>query len=447
MPLSPVRARTPPSGFTLGWCGQLLGSFLVSPLTLWWILFYVKTQVDKRIYTCIRLFLPKPDNPDAYSIKGALEDELDNDTIPGLGFIKNSDGSATLEGTLMEELKKDVLRLFDGVWKLVNISKCEDCKEHEEEASTNFQGISLFPLQSANSLIHSAADRHSLLTIGISPRPATPRPSGHDSPLIDLQDENHDPASDNSHLPQHRLAGAVSPSHTPSSSPVPPPDPETVVPPSPTNNTPTDTLQPSNHLSNGQLSDDLSHRNNNQPQAMTEQICPQRRETSTYHRTLITTVSRFPPQKNRPIDLLPPGGPRHRVTALTAHLADAMGSHISTHLADILFFPLETLFIRSVARNFLSLPLLSSSSPLAASSLFLVPVHAPAVADRLRAEVFPLETWFGAGLRGGRSRMMDYAGRLALCTGLEVGLGYVVWQVGAGLVWWLGVKVFEWHLL
>lgn len=144
MPLSPIRARTPPSGFSLGWCGQLVGSFLVSPLPLWWILFYVKTQVDKRLYACMRLFLPKPDNPDTYSMEGALEDELDNDTIPGLGFIKNSDGSATPEGTLMEELKKDVLRLCDGVWKLVNFSKWGECKEHEEEDSTNFQGISLF---------------------------------------------------------------------------------------------------------------------------------------------------------------------------------------------------------------------------------------------------------------------------------------------------------------
>lgn len=161
---------------------------------------------------------------------------------------------------------------------------------------------------------------------------------------------------------------------------------------------------------------------------------------------LLTTFSPFPPQHNQSTNLSPPGGPSHRVTALTAHLADAMGSHISTHLADILFLPLEALFIRSVARNFLSSPL-RSSSHLASSSPFLAPPHASAVADNLRAEVFPLETWFGAGLRGGRSRMMDYAGRLALCAGLEVGLGYVVWQLGAGLVWCLGAKFFEWHLL
>lgn len=127
-----------------------------------------------------------------------------------------------------------------------------------------------------------------------------------------------------------------------------------------------------------------------------------------------------------------------------------MGAHISTHLADILFFPLEALFIRSVARNFLSSPLLSSpnnlvslSSPFQASS----PRNSAAAAAMLRAEVFPSGTWFGAGLGGGKSRMMDYAGRLALCTGLEFGLGYVVWQVGAGVVWWLGARFFEWHLL
>ena len=43
--------------------------------------------------------------------------------------------------------------------------------------------------------------------------------------------------------------------------------------------------------------------------------------------------------------------------------------------------------------------------------------------------------------------MIDYAGRLALCAGLEMGMGFAVWQLGAEVVWWLGAKVFEWHLL
>lgn len=143
MPLSSVAARTPPSGFSLGWYGQFLGSLIVSPLTLWWILFYGKIQVDKRLYACMRLVLPKPDNPDSCSVKGALDDELDNDTIPGLGFIKNYDESAAREGTLVEELKTDVLDLCSGLWKLVNISKWGENREHEEEEFADLQGISL----------------------------------------------------------------------------------------------------------------------------------------------------------------------------------------------------------------------------------------------------------------------------------------------------------------
>ncbi|MCJ1261404.1 hypothetical protein MMC22_001268 [Lobaria immixta] len=408
MSLSPVRARRISSGFSLGWLGQLLGSLIVSPLPLWWILCYGKLQVDKRLYAYTRLVLPKPDNPDFSSIKGALEDEFDNDTISGLGFIRNHDGSVKREGTLLEELKKDVLDLYDGLLKLVNISKWGEDREQEEEEHTDIEGIPLVPLQSSNILIDSAVEVPPLLTNANGPRPATPRPSSHDSHILDSQDENHDPDSDISHLPPHGLPRPDSPSH-----------PETLVPPSPTNVTLEDALQPSNHLFNGHLSDGSSRRSSNEQQPTAEQISPLGRGL---------------------------GETNHRVTALTAHLADAMGSHISTHLADILFFPLEALFIRSVARNFLSPPLQSSTGHLASSFPFLVPTHT-SVAASLRAEVFPSETWFGAGLRGGKSGMIDYAGRLALCAGLEMGMGFAVWQLGAGVVWWLGVKVFEWHLL
>lgn len=262
-PLSPVRARRISSGFSLGWLGQLLGSLIVSPLPLWWILFYGKLQVDKRLYAYTRLVLPKPDNPDFSSIQGALEDEFDNDTISGLGFIRYHDGSVKREGTLLEELKKDVLDLYDGLLKLVNISKWGEDREQEEEEHSDFEGILLVPLQSSNLLIDSAAEVPPPLTNGNGPRPATPRSSSHDSHILDSQDENHDPDSDNSHSPPHGLPGPVSPSH-----------PETLIPPSPTNGTLEDTLQPSNHLFNGHLSDGSSRRNSNEQQPTAEQIFP-----------------------------------------------------------------------------------------------------------------------------------------------------------------------------
>lgn len=282
MPLSPVRTRKIPSGFSLGWCRQLLGSLLVSPLPLWWILFYGKIEVDKRLYAYLRLVLLKPDNPDAFSIKGALDDELDNDTIPGLGFIKQYDGFPALEGTLLEELKKEILDLYNRLRRLVNISKWGENREYEEEETTDFERKPLILLQSSDLLIYSAAEEPPLLTNGNDPRPASPRPSSHDNPILDSQHENHDPASDNINLPQHRSAGAISPSRNFSSSPALHLDPETIVPPSPTNVTPTETLHPSNRPSSGHRSARPSLRDINNQQAITEEIFPHRRGPSAY---------------------------------------------------------------------------------------------------------------------------------------------------------------------
>lgn len=282
MPLSPIRAQKFPSGFSLRWCGQLVGSLLVSPLPLWWILFYGKIQVDKRLYACMRLVLPKPDNPDTCSIMGALDDELDNDTIAGLGFIKNYSGSAAREGTLLEELKKDVLDICDGLWRLVNISKWGENRDEEEREVIDFQGIPLVPLQSFNLLIYSAAEVPPILSNRTGPRPATPRFSNRDSPISDSQDESLDPASDNSNLPQYRVAPAVV-SHYFLPLPIAPrPDPETIEPPSTTNVTPMDTLQPSNHPSNGHSDNVPSHSNINDQQPIAEQTFPPRSELSTY---------------------------------------------------------------------------------------------------------------------------------------------------------------------
>ncbi|MCJ1464363.1 hypothetical protein MMC07_002976 [Pseudocyphellaria aurata] len=279
MPLSPVQTENPLSGFGLGWCGQFLGSLLVSPLSLWLILFYGKIEVDKRLYAYLRLVLLKPDNPDAFSIKGALDDELDNDTIPGLGFIKHYDGMPALEGTLLDELKKEVIDLYERLRRLVNISKWGENREYEEEENSDFEGNPPILLRSSDLLSHSAAEVPPLPTNGNDPRPA---PSNRDSPILDSQVENHNPASDIFPLPQHRSAGAVSPSRNFSSSPALPLNPETIVPPSPTNVTPTETPHPSNHPSSGLRGGRPSLRDINNHQAITDQIFPHRHGPSAY---------------------------------------------------------------------------------------------------------------------------------------------------------------------
>ncbi|KAI4258312.1 MAG: hypothetical protein LQ352_001250 [Teloschistes flavicans] len=120
--------------------------------------------------------------------------------------------------------------------------------------------------------------------------------------------------------------------------------------------------------------------------------------------------------------------PCHRVTNLSSGPADTMAFSVSTMVASIILLPLETLLVRSVATAYLT-----TSGPSSASCYWL------------REEIYPTGSWFGMGLRGGRA--MDYARKMVLCFGMEMVLGYGVWQIGAGVTWWIGKWFFNWGKL
>ena len=131
---------------------------------------------------------------------------------------------------------------------------------------------------------------------------------------------------------------------------------------------------------------------------------------------------------------VPTHEPQHRITALTAYAADSMSSHLSSHLIDILFLPLEAMFVRSVAIAFLS-------SPAAGT-------EAQSAAVRWKREIFPITGWFGMGLReGGWRGVADYAGKMVLVSGMEVGIGMAFWQACTGFSWWCGRRYFGWGKL
>ena len=100
--------------------------------------------------------------------------------------------------------------------------------------------------------------------------------------------------------------------------------------------------------------------------------------------------------------------------------------HLSTHLADLLFLPLEALFVRSVALGFLSA---ATRSP--ADSVL-----------GLRTQVIPLRRWFGLGISLGSS--FRYTKNLVLCGAVEVAVGFGIWQLSAGAAWLMGSKWFHW---
>lgn len=129
MSLIPFSASSPfqypvlPAQFTLGSSMALVASFVLSPLPLYWILSQYREWIDRKAYSYLREVIPKPENPDSCSIKGAMEDKLDGETIPGLGSMKDYNEFENREpSTLLGEIKKDLravlhrLRAVTGLW-------------------------------------------------------------------------------------------------------------------------------------------------------------------------------------------------------------------------------------------------------------------------------------------------------------------------------------------
>lgn len=64
-------------------------------------------MTDRIAFEVSRKVLPKPDNPDRYSIEAAMQDGLDDDTAPGLGSMKDYDEFQHRETlTLLGELSR-----------------------------------------------------------------------------------------------------------------------------------------------------------------------------------------------------------------------------------------------------------------------------------------------------------------------------------------------------
>lgn len=111
----------------------------------------------------------------------------------------------------------------------------------------------------------------------------------------------------------------------------------------------------------------------------------------------------------------------HRVTVLSGSPAALILRHLAWNLTDLLFVPVESYLLRSIAHNYLSSP------------------QAPSSASRIQSpyQILPLGSWFGVGLRAGGWRgVVSYAGKIGLWWGIEVAVGFVIWQLHAGVVWW-----------
>lgn len=112
--------------------------------------------------------------------------------------------------------------------------------------------------------------------------------------------------------------------------------------------------------------------------------------------------------------------PSHRVTILSSHPVDSLASHLASLITTVLFIPLESLYLRSLALSYLSSP--ASGTGLAA-----------------RGDIRGLGLWVG-----GRRDTIAYMSKLTLVMGLQSAVSTCVWWLCTRGVRALGRKAFGW---
>lgn len=117
----------------------------------------------------------------------------------------------------------------------------------------------------------------------------------------------------------------------------------------------------------------------------------------------------------------PPSAP-HRVTLLSSLPIDSLASHLSSIITAVMFIPLESLYLRSLAFSF----------------------HTARGSPALRSDVRALGAWAGGGSWSDRAR---YMGKLDLMMGIQAVVSASAWGIITGTVIRLGKRHCGWGTL
>lgn len=354
----------PPAKFALPMLISGGISFLLSPLPLLWILLRIKKRFDEKLFIYIRNSLPCPSDPDHDSFEAAFNAELTHFHI--LGLSKSRRG-------FREMIKDDFQRIL---WKIENATIV--LKEW------------LDPNWRKSGMIYDTFNQ------------GCPGPELRDIRQMDLGEAN----SNNIHP-------SVSDSVVDftSSMQASPPQEEEPQPPSTTDMVEPSDTQQLDEQPQAAFVADLSGQPDEALHVIEDESVQDTRQT------VDSDMQHYRATANIQ---------HHHVTALTAHMADTLAMHFSTHLADLIFLPLEALFVRSVAISFLNASANVASSP----------------AARWRDQVIPLRSWFGMGT--GSSGVRRYVMNMVMCGIFELAVGMGIWQLSTGTAWLLGRRRFGW---
>ncbi|MCJ1253134.1 hypothetical protein MMC24_000941 [Lignoscripta atroalba] len=369
-----------------------------SPLLLCAAHRHIDNVLVSKLLEYAQIAFPRPENPDMCSIKAARDADLDDATVPGLGFsiehgVFKSRPRLTLFGVIKKDFQAAIRRL---------LATGEDMRQRVNGMLTKplaDEGGTRVSLIRSNEAEEETLQEQSITPLGLSPAAEGPTDTTEISFSADVNPSRVPVEGSSTATPSPQLSATED---------------EDIVTSEPGNTFvqirtragSTDTLHMNVEI-NGAI-----------PGAPTY--------TSSFSASPRPTIIQS--TMTQAVD-----EPRHRVTVLTAHAAEALGQHLVSHLTDLILIPLESALLRSIALAFLSAPTISPASQ--AASL------------RLKGIIYPINSWFGLGLRGGWRSVGDYIGKMFLCMGIETVFSFGVWQVGMGVAWWLGKTRYQWGRL
>lgn len=394
-------------------------SAINSPAFLLWVFNTLSHRTEQVLFNYFRTALPKPDNPDIYSLEAAQLDKHDHETIPGLGPSRKVQHTMGSTAMLIADLRHVGHRLL-GVFGLSGKESTGEHVDSELRPSVTQDDI-VPPATNEDGQdedhIRNAENQERAL--------ASPTPSqGFGRPESRMHLPNNPSPTPNAHNIHDQSPPPVEHDSISSSSEERSPDPLIDSAPVRVSNRRRDTdtvtmeVEISGRPPNVQLRGRPQFTSTPSADALAGDETTTQVQAPVHHHR----------HESRQVDSREP---RHRVTLLSGHMADMLASHLAQYFSELICLPLQAHLVRAVA-----LGCLATAGPTSSAQMSTL---------GLRNAVYPADAWFGFGLRrAGWMVVGDYAAKMMLCSALEAMVGYGVWQAGATTCFWVGRRWFGW---
>ncbi|KAI9795355.1 MAG: hypothetical protein M1833_007203 [Piccolia ochrophora] len=303
---SPLQAPQFPTSWTLQSALRFGLGLMRSPLAIVGITSYVAKSIENESFKYLRRALPKPENPDALSLRGAIEDDLDSGTIPGLA----SDESYVADQVRPLDQLYNVLEEFSALkrWVMGILGT------HQQRSSGSSSTFAIIDADSDD---------------GDPPQRTDPT-------AVEVARADHTHEGHEAH--ERTLDLTIYPENNPSLHEDNSSGEESAADRRPTG------VRVANH--HGDNSDAITMEVEIPGGAPMHAESPSlRRRESIVHEFEPHRPSRHPSATN---------DPERHVTCLSSHPSDSAASHLSSFLTQVLTLPLETLLVRTIATSFMA---------------------------------------------------------------------------------------------